>query len=178
MGTRVCQRAECDNILSSTDNRTKYCSNSCAAKVNNILYPKRTAIKTTCPECKKPTRKSNKYGHKKCYESIRQRNNIDLWLSGKWNGNKGNSNLLSLTIRNYLIKQSNYQCSKCKFNTVHPDDGKTILEINHINGNGTDHNPSNLEVLCPNCHALTSSYRGRNIGNGRPVYYYRIIKDQ
>ena len=35
------------------------------------------------------------------------------------------------------------------------------LEIHHINGNNTDNSLSNLKLLCPNCHALTSNYRGR-----------------
>lgn len=96
---------------------------------------------------------------------------IDLWLSGHWRG--GTDYGLSQTIRNYLLEISNYSCSKCNFNTPHPSDGKTILEINHIDGNGLNHSPSNLEVICPNCHALTSSYRGRNQGSGRPVYYLR-----
>lgn len=96
---------------------------------------------------------------------------IKSWLSGEWRG--GSDSGLSQTVRNYLLEQSNYSCSKCGFNTPHPDDGKTILEINHINGDGLDHRPENLEVICPNCHALTSSYRGRNVGNGRPTYYLR-----
>ena len=37
------------------------------------------------------------------------------------------------------------------------------LEVHHINGNNKDNDPSNLMLLCPNCHALTNFYRGRNI---------------
>ena len=40
--------------------------------------------------------------------------------------------------------------------------GKPIpLEIHHINGNNTDNRVENLQLLCPNCHALTNNYRGR-----------------
>jgi 5-methylcytosine-specific restriction endonuclease McrA len=96
---------------------------------------------------------------------------IKLWLSGKWRG--GSDRRLSDTVRRYMISCANNSCSKCGFSTTHPVDGASILEINHIDGNGLNHSPDNLEVLCPNCHALTDSYRGRNIGNGRPVYYIR-----
>lgn len=40
--------------------------------------------------------------------------------------------------------------------------GKTIpLEIHHKNGITSDNRVDNLELLCPNCHALTEHYRGR-----------------
>lgn len=39
------------------------------------------------------------------------------------------------------------------------------LELEHCNGDSTDNRLQNLKVLCPNCHAQTPFYRGRN--NGR-----------
>ena len=36
------------------------------------------------------------------------------------------------------------------------------LELHHINGDNRDHRIENLQMLCPNCHALTETYRGRN----------------
>ena len=120
---------------------------------------------------------SSKSYCKNCWSGNKtiSQNKLNLWISGIWNGSTKNKSLSKL-IRNYLLEEANYSCSKCGFNKNHPDDNKTILEINHIDGDGTNHKKENLEVLCPNCHALTSSYRGRNYGNGRPVYYHRISK--
>lgn len=36
------------------------------------------------------------------------------------------------------------------------------LELHHLNGNNTDHRVENLIIICANCHAQTSHYRGRN----------------
>lgn len=38
------------------------------------------------------------------------------------------------------------------------------LELDHINGVPTDNRIENLRALCPNCHALTPTYCGRNRG--------------
>jgi HNH endonuclease len=38
------------------------------------------------------------------------------------------------------------------------------LELDHINGDRRDNRLENLRLLCPNCHALTATYRGKNKG--------------
>lgn len=40
------------------------------------------------------------------------------------------------------------------------------LELNHVNGDRFDHRLENLQLLCPNCHAQTDNYRGKNKKNG------------
>jgi 5-methylcytosine-specific restriction endonuclease McrA len=42
------------------------------------------------------------------------------------------------------------------------------LELDHINGRRDDNRLVNLRILCPNCHAQTPTYRGRNIGAVAP----------
>ena len=36
------------------------------------------------------------------------------------------------------------------------------LELDHINGDHMDNRIENLRILCPNCHAQTDTYRGKN----------------
>lgn len=37
------------------------------------------------------------------------------------------------------------------------------LELHHINGNHFDNNLDNLQILCPNCHALQGNNSGKNV---------------
>jgi hypothetical protein len=41
-------------------------------------------------------------------------------------------------------------------------DGRIPVELDHINGVHTDNRLENLRILCPNCHSLQSTHRGRN----------------
>lgn len=181
----VCAREGCDVDFEQPKTwKKKYCSRSCAAKVNNlgvnrhgnrVIPPKKCANPDCLSEFKK-YHKSQMYCSVRCFFGHKSWSKVQDWLSGEWDGSAG-TRRLSRTIREYLLEQANYQCQQCGFDTPHPLDGSTILEIDHINGDGEDHRPENLRVLCPNCHALTSTYRARNIGKGRNVYYLRVRRE-
>lgn len=104
---------------------------------------------------------------------IKRNQKIQDWLHGSWRG--GTDCGISKTIRQYLLEQANYKCTVCGFNERHPSDGSCILEIDHINGDSTDHRPENLKVLCPNHHALTLTYKARNMGKGRQNRYKKAV---
>ncbi len=53
-----------------------------------------------------------------------------------------------------------HQCQDCR--AVTWKDSLVPLELHHINGNSEDNTLSNLQLLCPNCHAQTDTYRGKN----------------
>lgn len=73
---------------------------------------------------------------------------------------------LSKVIRDYLLEKVNYSCELCGWNKINPITGKSPLEIHHIDGDYTNNKEENLQVLCPNCHSLTPTYKALNT-NGR-----------
>ena len=62
-----------------------------------------------------------------------------------------------------IVALRGHKCECCK-NTVW--NGQDIpLEIHHLDGDHLNNELNNLQLLCPNCHALTENYKGRNQGN-------------
>lgn len=43
------------------------------------------------------------------------------------------------------------------------------LQVHHLNGKHSDNRIENLQILCPNCHALTDNYCGKNVKNRKPI---------
>lgn len=62
--------------------------------------------------------------------------------------------------RKRVILEQNGKCNKCKLNKWLNEE--IPLELEHIDGNHKNNERNNLEALCPNCHALTPTWRGRN----------------
>lgn len=66
-----------------------------------------------------------------------------------------------------------HKCSVCKRKTWNK---KSIpLELSHKDGDNSNNLIDNLELLCPNCHAQTDTYRGKNIGKGVNKHHYANV---
>jgi len=65
-----------------------------------------------------------------------------------------------LKLRLLKAKIFEYMCMSCGLTQWR---GLPIpLELHHVDGNSTNHKKENLQLLCPNCHALTDTYRAKN----------------
>lgn len=63
--------------------------------------------------------------------------------------------------RLFLLKLKKPECEICGWAKISPD-GRIPVELDHINGDRYDNRIENLRILCPNCHSLQPTHRGRN----------------
>lgn len=90
------------------------------------------------------------------------------WKNGTENGQMGiKIKMISNFLRRYILEKYNYTCSECGWTGINKKSNKCVLQIDHIDGNSNNNNEENLTLLCPNCHSLTPTYGGLNLGNGR-----------
>lgn len=94
--------------------------------------------------------------------------------------NKGRvfNNRYNLSLDDILVENSLFQSHKLKVRLFKAglkqmfcelcgwakksEDGRIPLELDHINGRHNDNRIENLRILCPNCHSLQVTHRGRN----------------
>ncbi len=66
-----------------------------------------------------------------------------------------------LKIRLFEAGIKKNECEECGISKWK---GKELnCELDHIDGNRSNHKLHNLKILCPNCHSQTLTYRSKNI---------------
>lgn len=69
------------------------------------------------------------------------------------------------TIRRKVIEERGYCCERCGISEWN---GEPIaLQVDHTDGDATNNIPTNLRLLCPNCHSQTETWGSKNKGFGR-----------
>jgi 5-methylcytosine-specific restriction endonuclease McrA len=59
-----------------------------------------------------------------------------------------------------LVTERGHCCEVCKLTEWNGQ--KIPLELDHMDGHPEHSSKENLRLICPNCHAQTSTYRGKN----------------
>lgn len=136
---KLCPVCNC-SISFKKKSITTYCSRRCSSIYNNSLSPKRA-------------KSSNIH-----------RTREDIRLERISEIEKGNVTTRR-DLKIYLSEKYGYKCFECLESIWR---GKILsLELDHIDGNASNNLPLNLRLLCPNCHSITPTWKGRNKGNGR-----------
>ena len=91
---------------------------------------------------------------------------IAKWKAGLVDGMLGKY-AISRHIKRYLREKYDNKCHRCGWNEVNQHTGSIPLDVEHIDGNFRNNKEENLDLLCPNCHSLTPTYKGANRGKGR-----------
>ncbi len=139
-----------------------FCSRSCA---NSRSFSKESKIKKST-------------ANKKFYQSLsdQDKNQINERLRSLSIATQGHrlESLMSSEFdtlayqskRKRVLIEQDFKCNSCNIDTWF---GKPLtLELEHIDGNHQNDIRSNLIALCPNCHSLTDTWRGRNRKNKLP----------
>lgn len=139
-----------------------------------------------CPKCGKEHLKSGNFCSLKCANSRvfsdEAKRKISLALKGKsrnlsesqmesfkkkmkevWEIKYNNTNFDDLgpeNRRRRVLEEQNFCCNRCGISDWFGE--KITLELDHIDGISDNNSRENLEGLCPNCHSLTETWRGRN----------------
>jgi 5-methylcytosine-specific restriction endonuclease McrA len=117
-----------------------------------------------CINCSKEHTSPNKYSCKtqfcsnECQGEYQIKEGIKTWLAGL-------SNPDIRTIGIYLRILRGNECENC--HTTKWMSKPIPLEVEHKDGNSENSSPDNVMLLCPNCHAQTDTYKGKNRGSGR-----------
>ena len=104
--------------------------------------------------------------------SFRHKTFLDEWLLGKRSVVTKN---ISGYIKRYLLEKYGEKCSMCGWNEKNLFTGKVSIEVDHMDGIADNNQVGNVRLLCPNCHALTHSFRNLNKGKER-VWRSRRLK--
>lgn len=154
---QLCER--CKVSIPFDKRRNKYCSQSCAAVVNNAGKNRHTGLPSVARLCvcgNTLSWRNGVYCSRQCYLSCRRKIFDDAIKAGQSS---------DATLRRYLLRNREHRCEICRLTEWQ---NKPIpLDVDHRDGNPKNNADDNLRLLCKNCHAQTPTYGAKNKGNGR-----------
>lgn len=153
---------KCNKPISYSRRENIYCSSSCSAIVNNKLRKKQLAKCLSCDNTIK--RKKSVFCCSKCERVYKFVEKLKKWCLGE-DVYSGKVIKKPVIIKRLVITMNGYVCEICGLSNLYNGE-KLTLELDHIDGNATNNKKDNVRLLCPNCHGLTPTFKGKNIGNG------------
>lgn len=147
----------CENEHNGSYGSGRFCSSKCArgfsTKANRNEISEKVSKKLIGRHVKRNISKER-------WEEINNKRNKF------WKNKLMNCDFNSLgvdTKRKRIILEQENKCDRCKLSEWLGEE--ITLELEHIDGNHHNNERNNLKALCPNCHSLTPTWRGRNKKN-------------
>ena len=165
-----------NNILSKWKNKnTRFCSRTCS---NKFRKDNTTCYDVISTKLKAKILNGESFGFHNITESERKNR---TYVKKSWEDKVMSRPFEDLSWdykrRRVIIEQDN-KCVSC--NLSNWLDNPITLEVDHIDGNTQNNDRLNLRALCPNCHSLTNTFRGRNNIRGKfpsSVDFYKIYNE-
>ena len=140
------------------------------------IYPRRMSrlLPFTCEACESegfydPLTTKGRFCNNAC-QGVAKRRETALRVAEGLVSDRG-------TLRRYLEDSRGVICELCDQGPIH--NGKPLtLQVDHINGDSDNNLPSNLRLLCPNCHTQTDTFTGRNKKDSKRNRYLREYRDR
>ena len=122
----------------------------------------------SCQQCGQvlSSKREIRFCNPKCHADYVYEKYIAEWKAGNCTGGSCTGDV-SGHVRRFLFLKYENRCSKCGWDELNLSTGLIPLEVNHVDGNCSNHIEDNLELICPNCHSLTPTFRSLNKGSKR-----------
>jgi hypothetical protein len=121
-----------------------------------------------CRVCGKDVRLQNRaFCSWDCWERDRYDLWIARWIRGEFNPSHQDRGHVHPNIKRWWVEKFGERCAACGWARRHPGTGRVPLEWDHIDGDCSNNRYGNLQLLCPNCHALTENHGGLNYGRSK-----------
>ncbi len=156
---------KCDKEFEPQKGLLNYCSIKCR---NSRTWSNEDKIKKSVSAKKSEKVKTANSTDKRLESDVNFYKKIGVIIKERHKEKILNSEYNSLSfnsLRYRILYEQNGCCNNCGL-------GKWMnvdipLELEHKDGNNKNNIRENLEMLCPNCHALTETWRGRNKNSNR-----------
>lgn len=142
---------ECNTVLPYEKRKNRYCSYRCSSKNKKHTKSKPLSF-NKCLRCGSDTSNPKFCGHS-CQKLFERDQKIQ------------NGTASSKSMKRLLLETNGNVCSCCGISEWNKK--PIVMDLEHIDGNYSNNDISNLCLLCPNCHSQTDTFKGRNKGNGR-----------